>query len=245
TDSATRSEMTCLKSIATKARRSPFDKLRASACGERSRTVFFVSSWQIVSTFVVAMMLAGPVRAQLGPPKAEVAAIVDTTAAKPGSDVHAALQVHLPEGYHTNSNQPRDPNLIPISVTFDPPPDGITFTEVVFPPATDLAQRGADQPLRVFSGDFTIGVALSVAASAPNGPVKLPATLRYQACDEVACYAPTRVPVTWDLSVANATGPKQHGDIFSRIAFGTGEPAKVAEKPSAVPVLPTAREMLP
>jgi len=182
--------------------------------------------------------LASPLRAQLGPPKAEVAAIVDTTAAKPGSDVHAALQVHLPEGYHTNSNQPRDPNLIPISVTFDPPPPGVTFTEVVFPPATDLAQRGADQPLRVFSGDFKIGVALKIAASAAPGTVKLPATLRYQACDEVACYAPARIPITWDLNVATTAGQKQHADVFGTIKFGSGEPAKIAEARPVVPVLP-------
>jgi cytochrome c biogenesis protein CcdA/thiol-disulfide isomerase/thioredoxin len=224
--------MNCLKSIATKARRS------RSTPKEKTAFVFFVSSWQIVATLVVAMMLAGPVRAQLGPPKAEVAAIVDTTTAKPGTDVHAALQVHLPEGYHTNSNQPRDPNLIPISVTFDPPPPGITFIEVVFPPATDLAQRGADQPLRVFSGDFNIGVALKVAGSAAPGTVKLPATLRYQACDEVACYAPARISVTWDLNVANAAGQKQHADVFGPIKFGSGEPAKIAEAKPIVPVLP-------
>src|SRR5258708_5014047 len=119
---------------------------------------------------LVATVLAAPLRAQLGPPKAEVAPILDTTGATPGSTVRAALQVHLPEGYHTNSNQPRDPNLIPITLTFNPPPPGITFTEVVFPPATDLAQRGVDQPLRVFNGDFAIGVALSIA------PTVTPAT---------------------------------------------------------------------
>src|SRR5262245_12590870 len=177
---------------------------------------------------MAVVILVAPLRAQLGPPKAVVTPLVETTSAKPGSSVRAALQVHLPEGYHTNSNQPRDPNLIPISVTFDPPTDGITFNEVVFPPATDLAQRGADQPLRVFSGDFTIGVALTVADTVTNGSVKLPATLRYQACDEVACYAPTRVPVAWDLAVANAAGQKQHADVFSKIKFGSGEPAKIA-----------------
>ena len=221
--------MNCGKSLVTRAR---------SASKEKTAFVAFVSSWRIFLTFALALMLTGPAWAQLGPPKAEVAAIVDTTAAKPGTDVRAALQVHLPEGYHTNSNQPRDPNLIPISVTFDPPPPGVTFTEVVFPPATDLAQRGADQPLRVFSGDFNIGVALKVAASAAPGTVKLPAVLRYQACDEVACYAPARIPVTWELNVANAAGQKQHTDVFGKIKFGSGEPAKIAEARPLVPVLP-------
>ena len=182
--------------------------------------------------------MAVSLHAQLGPPKAEVAPILETADVRPGSTVHAALQVHLPEGYHTNSNKPRDPNLIPISVTFDSPPEGITFTEVVFPPATDLAQRGADQPLRVFSGDFAIGVALAVGPAVPSGSVKLPAMLRYQACDEVACYAPARAPIAWDLTVAKAGGQKQHADVFSKIRWGSGEPPKLAEAATAVPILP-------
>src|SRR5690348_4156270 len=94
TDSASRSEMNCGKSLVTRAR---------SASKEKTAFVFFVSSWRIFLTFALALMLTGPAWAQLGPPKAEVEAIVDTTAAKPGTDVRAALQVHLPEGYHTNS----------------------------------------------------------------------------------------------------------------------------------------------
>src|SRR5580765_4937715 len=184
---------------------------------------------------IAVLGLASPLRAQLGPPKAEVTPILELTAVSPGSTVHAALQVHLPEKYHTNSNQPRDPNLIPITVTFEPPPSGVTFTEVVFPPATDLAQRGADQPLRVFSGDFAIGVALTLAPTVAPGSMELPATLRYQACDEVACYAPTRVPVKWSLTVANAAGPKQHEEVFKKIAFGSGEAPKVAATAAAVP----------
>jgi thiol:disulfide interchange protein DsbD len=193
------------------------------------------------SAAIIALALfvaSTPLSAQLGPPKADVTSILDTTAARPGSTVHGALQVHLPEGYHTNANKPRDPNLIPITVTFDPPPAGITFDEVVFPAATDLAQRGVEQPLRVFSGEFAIGVTLTVASTAPQGELKLPATLRYQACDEVACYAPKGVPVVWNLTVANTAGQKQHADVFSKIPFGTGEPAKIAAATTAVPILP-------
>ena len=44
-----------------------------------------------------------------GPANAEVTPIVERRTATPGSIVRAALQVRLPEGYHTNSNKPRDP----------------------------------------------------------------------------------------------------------------------------------------
>jgi thiol:disulfide interchange protein DsbD len=199
----------------------------------------------MVGAVIAVSAVSVSLQAQLGPPKAEVTPILDTTTVRPGSTVHAALQVHLPEKYHTNSNQPRDPNLIPITVTFDPPPAGVAFTEVVFPPAADLAQRGADQPLRVFSGDFAIGVALTVAPTVAPGTIELPATLRYQACDEVACYAPTRVPVKWSLTVANAAGPKQHEEVFKKIAFGSGEAPKVAATAAAVPTLVPSASRLP
>src|SRR5437868_2919736 len=80
----------------------------------------------VVVAIVAALVAPVALRAQLGPPKAEVTPLVERAAAAPGSTVHAALQVRLPEGYHTNSNQPRDPNLIPITLTFMPPPAGVT-----------------------------------------------------------------------------------------------------------------------
>jgi len=32
------------------------------------------------------------------------------------------------------------------------------------------------------------------------GPVKLSGRLRYQACDDKVCYAPSRIPVSFDLT---------------------------------------------
>jgi thiol:disulfide interchange protein len=194
--------------------------------------------WGLGALSALAFLsLGAPLLAQRGPAKAEVTPILEVAEAPAGSNVHAALQVHLPEGYHTNSNKPRDPNLIPITLTFDPPPPGITFTETVFPPATDLAQRGVDLPLRVFDGDFVIGVALTIAPGVAAGTIPLPARLRYQACDEVACYIPATAPVSWTLTVAKTAGPKQHADIFKNIAFGTGEPPKIAAATASAPIL--------
>src|SRR5207253_303821 len=102
-------------------------------------------------------------------------------------------------------------------------------------------QRGVDEPLRVFDGDFVIGIALTVAPTVAPGTVQLPAVLRYQACDEVACYLPAKAPVSWALTVAAGAGQKQHDDLFKKIAFGTGEPPRIAAPAAAsVPVLTPA-----
>ena len=191
----------------------------------------------------VVLAASASLTAQRGPAKADVTPILEVAQASAGSTIHAAVQVHLPEGYHTNSNKPRDPNLIPLTLTFDAPPPGIEITEVVFPQPKDLVQRGADQPLLVFDGDFVIGVALKIAPGVSAGTIPLPATLRYQACDEVACYIPARAPATWTLTVAKTAGPKQHQDIFSKIPFGTGEPPKMADASIIVPSTPTLRSV--
>jgi thiol:disulfide interchange protein DsbD len=141
--------------------------------------------------------------------------------------------VHLPEGYHTNSNQPRDPSLIPLTLTFGALPAGVTVRELVFPEASDLKSAGSDQPLRVFDGDFVIGATLAIARDASAGKMDVPATLRYQACDEVACYAPKSKPVSWTFAVAARGGAKAHAELFRAIRFGSGE------APAAAPVSPT------
>ena len=166
------------------------------------------------------------VHAQLRRPRAEISPLIETTAVRAGGSVRAALQVTLPEGLHTQSNKPRDPTLIPTVLTIDTPA-GVTWDEVVFPPAIDLKQLGQDQPLAVFEREFVIGVRLTIAANAAQGEIVVPAHLRYQACDANLCYAPVTENFEWKLNVVApnaAVAPNPDAiKLFDRIAFGRGE----------------------
>src|SRR5687768_1166038 len=95
--------------------------------------------------------------AQLRRIPADLTPIVESHDVRAGMSARVALRIRLPEGFHTNSNRPRDPLLIPITLWVQPPA-GITATEVVYPEPTDLRQEGAEQPLAVFEREFTIGV---------------------------------------------------------------------------------------
>ena len=173
------------------------------------------------------------VHAQLKRPKADVTAIAETDGVGAGAPARVALTVSLPEGLHTQSNTPRDPLLIPTELTIDAPA-GVTVSEIVFPPSTDLKQAGQDQPLAVFEQTFAIGVQLALGSSVPAGDLVVPARLRYQACDATMCYAPTTASVEWKLRVAAAAGAPQHSEVFSKIAFGRGAaPAAVVAAPRA------------
>ena len=145
-------------------------------------------------------------RAQVGGVRADLTPVVETDAAHGGTTVRAALQVRLPDGFHVNSNQPRDPALIPIMLSVEPPA-GVTVTEIVYPDAIDLRQQGVDQPLSVFEREFAIGVRLALAGDLPAEEIAIPASLRYQACDETVCYFPVTAATGWTLRIVPAATP--------------------------------------
>src|SRR5262245_18961667 len=78
--------------------------------------------------------------------KAEIEPLLETNGGHAGTEIRAALRIRLPSGFHVQSDKPRDPSLIPMTLTIDPPP-GVSVAELVFPPATDLKQLGQSQPL--------------------------------------------------------------------------------------------------
>jgi len=152
-----------------------------------------------------------------------------------GDAARVALKVSLPEGLHTQSNKPRDETLIPTELTVDAP-SGVAVKEIVWPPSTDLQQAGSEKPLAVFEQTFAIGVELSLAPATPAGPLVVPASLRYQACDASLCYPPASAKFEWKLNVVPA-GTAVGGardPLFDAIKFGTGEKPAASSAPPAI-----------
>ena len=194
----------------------------------------------LVLAFVVLDAAIGG--AQANRPRATVTPLVEGPA-RAGAHVRVALKVAVPEGLHTQSNQPREPAFIPTVLTVDPP-SGVTVDEIVWPPPTDLVQAGANLPLAVFEREFLVGVQLSIPASA-TGDLSVPARLRYQACDANLCYPPATADTSWLIHVAAGSAafkpdPAVAG-AFAQIKFGTGEKpqprsaAPPAPRPAAGP----------
>jgi len=184
------------------------------------------------------LVITSAVSAQVGRPRAEVTPLVETERVAPASTVRAALKVSLPEGLHTQSNAPRDPLLIPTELTIDAPA-GVTVEEIVWPPSTDFESAGQEKPLAVFEHEFAIGVPLKIAANVPPGGLVVPLKLRYQACDAKICYAPTTAQAQWTITVARgAAAPRQHAEVFDKIAFGRGQRPSAAATASAESAAP-------
>jgi len=111
----------------------------------------------------------------------------------------AAVEVRIPvmvdAGFHVNSNTPSDDYLIPLKLVWTPG-GGLVGGDVVYPKPELQKYSFSDKPLSVFTGNFDLIVKFQVAPDAPAGPGAKAGKLRYQACDDKACYPPKTVDVS-------------------------------------------------
>jgi len=197
-----------------------------------------IADWRAAGLIAGVMLLgaAGIGHAQLRGVQAEVTPLVGNDGVHAATEVRAAIQVQLPDGFHVQSDKPRDPSLIPTVLMVDPPA-GLSVVAIAYPPSTNFAQEGAEQPLAVFEREFVIGVRLAVGRDVPPGELIVPVRLRYQACDDRSCFAPTTAETQWSLRVvpADVAVSAQHGDLLDRLAFGQGAApaAQLASTPGA------------
>jgi cytochrome c biogenesis protein CcdA/thiol-disulfide isomerase/thioredoxin len=163
--------------------------------------------WRVSAGLVLAASIgAGISRGQ--PPRlahATAAADAVTAPVRAGTTALVRLQVKVAPGFHIQSDKPRDPSLIPLTLTFDAPA-GVSVSGLAFPASKDFTLKGSDQPLAVFEGAFAIEARLAIAKDHPPGEITIPARLRYQACDEIMCFRPMTIPATWTLTIVAAGG---------------------------------------
>jgi thioredoxin:protein disulfide reductase len=176
------------------------------------------------------------------PGVAELAVMPAAVEVQPGGAASVAITVRLAEGLHMNSDQPRDENLIPITVSMEALP-AVTGAVAAFPEPLDLKQEGEPVPLRVFEREFAIGVQVSVAPDASAGTHTLPLRVRYQACDEKQCYLPITAPLELNLSVsANAAAAAPPATI-AKLDFANAAAVPIVAPrplaPAAAPATPT------
>ena len=191
--------------------------------------------------FSAAMTAASLAHAQLRrPAPADLRPILETDGVRAGTTGRAGLVIRLPEGLHTNSNKPRDPLLIPIVLSVQPPA-GVTVTEIVYPEPKELRQEGSTELLTVFEREFIIGAQLAVARDLAPGDYVIPASLRYQACDEKACYPAVTLTTQWPIKVVPASGrvAPVNAAALKGVRFGTGERPPAAESAVATLAPPT------
>ncbi len=121
-----------------------------------------------------------------------------------GKPAIVPLMFRVTPGYHINSNRPKSEFLIPTALRVEAITD-VVIGETSYPDGQDMSfPFDPDEKLNVYTGDFKIDVQVRPMHSAQPGKYIIRATLKYQACDNAACYPPKQLPVSFDVRIAKA-----------------------------------------
>ncbi|MCZ6812089.1 MAG: thioredoxin family protein, partial [Planctomycetota bacterium] len=186
-----------------------------------------------VAIFLAVATAPAPASAQPRGAQVDTWWVFETDAAHPGTTIHAALKVNIHGNFHVQSNKPLDEFLIPTVLTVSPP-KGFTVRTIVYPEPVMIKVPGLDEPQPGFEQEFVIGVALEVGRDVEPGVYPINISLRYQACDDRICLAPTTRELASVLQVVPESEPIVESPLFDK---------PCAEEPEAgVTLAPPASE---
>jgi hypothetical protein len=141
----------------------------------------------------------------LGPQgKAVTVAATPTVTAVQGKPTIVPIAFRVASGYHINSNKPKSEYLIPTVLKMEATTD-IVIGKTAYPDGTDMSFAfSPDEKLNVYTGDFNVDVTVHPLTSVQPGKYVIRGTLKYQACDNAACYPPKQLPISFDVKIAKA-----------------------------------------
>ncbi len=195
------------------------------------------SPFRFVALFsLVSFVCFSGAHAQRGGIQVDTAWTLEADAVHPGESIKAALEVKLQEKFHVHSNKPLDPLLIPTVLKVEPPA-GFTLAGTAYPEPVMLKAQFQTEPLAVFEEHFTLGALLNVGADVAPGSYTIPASLKYQACDDEKCLPPKTLKLEFTVNVVAPGAPvvKSTSSVFEKLKFE----ASVAPAPQATSA-PTA-----
>lgn len=137
-----------------------------------------------------------------------------------GNEFQVAVVAEIRSGYHVNSHKPSDEYLIATTLT-PQLPEGFKLVDTIYPAGRQQKfSFSPDKPLDVYTGSVTFKLRLVAEAGAAIGAVKIPAILRYQACNDTTCLPPVKIPVELNVNVgaADTNGRALHPEIFAGAA---------------------------
>jgi hypothetical protein len=115
-------------------------------------------------------------------------------AGKRNAAVQSKITCSVQTGYHVNSNAPAEDYLIPLKLTWTAT-GALEPGPVIYPTPKTEKYEFSDKPLSVLTGRFDLTANFKVAANAPAGPGIATGKLRYQACNDRACYPPKTIDI--------------------------------------------------
>lgn len=131
-------------------------------------------------------------------------ALAPVVTAVQGKPAIVPLSFRVASGYHINSNKPKSEFLIPTMLKVEATTD-IVIGKTTYPEGQDMSFAfDPDEKLNVYTGDFKVDVQVRPLHTVQAGKYVIRGTLKYQACDNAACYPPKQLPISFDVKIAKA-----------------------------------------
>jgi len=120
------------------------------------------------------------------------------------------LIFRVPHGYHINSHIPHQEYLKKTELRLNAPTD-IVVRKISYPDGEDRTFPFApEEKINVYTGDFTVAVEVRPLKTVLPTKYAVHGSLKYQACDNAACYPPREAPVTFEVRVTKAATEGNH-----------------------------------
>lgn len=176
------------------------------------------------------LALVGVAAAQLKQIDFKTEVILERTAYAPGSTVNGVLVIQIDKPYHVNANPASEDYLIPTELKIEAG-KGYKAGKIEYPKPIEKAFSFSEgKPIKIYEGRAPIRFQIALEKTAPKGTLAIKATLRYQACDDNACYPPRRSSLEIKIPIADKDGsvnPKYQeavqGSAPSQRTDGSGE----------------------
>jgi thioredoxin:protein disulfide reductase len=165
--------------------------------------------------------------------------IVDLTAyqsfnkIQPEGEIKIAFKVTVDEGWHINSDKPKEDFLIPTEIKISSE-TSIQKSDIVFPEAHVIKLDFSDVPVSVFEGEVYIGTTIKIPKNAELGEKQIYIEFTYQGCNNVTCMAPNSILDTLIVNVVDKSEQIQeiNSDIFGNLNLEYSSSTEVSEDDS-------------
>ncbi len=154
---------------------------------------------------ILVLLAALAAAAQFGRPEKEMVRLAagQPVQARPGQTIHVPVLVEVLRGYHVNTDKPTFDYLIPTKLQWET--KEWKLAGITYPPGQKKKFGFApEKPLDIYEGTLEIRSKFAVPRTAAAGKTTLRGSLRYQACDDSACYPPATLPVEVPVEIAAA-----------------------------------------
>lgn len=113
---------------------------------------------------------------------------------KRGGSAKATILMDIPGGLHVNSNRPGSEYAIPTVVKASA--SGAKVSGVVYPRGKNRKLSFSEETINVYEGRTVFTFNVAVPTKYRGSTIKIPVTVRYQACTDEVCYPPKNKEIT-------------------------------------------------